>query len=216
MIINKNPFMLILMSVFLSYVFDQNHEMIHRHKMLNFLNNWQFELFLQFCFYVLTISSDSPIKKQWKWMKKKMNMINKFKYIQNNFVIFKSTLSINAEICLFLKHEIQWWFFFIDITIAYDFFHEMFDHFFVVKNDFRIFFLIFEQIMIHQNLSGFVWHKKNHENSLISKIQHANVIHFHVQFKKFWNFIAIQIDFYQWFQIMRFDIIEKLYCSFFF
>ena len=40
-------------------------------------------------------------------MKKKMNMINKFKYIQNNFVIFKSTLSINAEICLFLKHEIQ-------------------------------------------------------------------------------------------------------------
>ena len=52
-ILNENPFMFILMSIFHLYVFNDNNKMIHRHKMSNSLNNRKFELLLQLNFYIL-------------------------------------------------------------------------------------------------------------------------------------------------------------------
>ena len=130
------------MSIFRSYVFNNNNEIIYCHKMLNLSNNQKFKFLSQFNLYVLKKSFNFASEKKAR-VNKSINKINKFEYFRRNFVIFKSTFLINVKVCLFLKHDICKRFLFIDTAVAHNIFYKIFYRLFIVRCNFRISFLIF-------------------------------------------------------------------------
>ena len=153
MILNEISFMFVLMSIFRSYVFNDNDEMIHRHKMLNSLNDRKFKFLSQFNLYVLKKSLNFANKRKAR-INKSTNKIKKFEYFRKNFINFESTFSISVEVYSFLKHNIHERFFFTGTAAAHDIFHEMFCCFFIVRHDFRIFsfvFILSRQDIINKN-----------------------------------------------------------------
>lgn len=61
--------MSVLMPIYLQYVFDDDDEVVHRHKVPGSSGSRQSEFFPQFCLYVLGIPSDSRMEESEIWWK---------------------------------------------------------------------------------------------------------------------------------------------------
>ena len=116
------------MSIFRSYIFNNNDEVIYHHKLLNLSNDRKFEFLSQFDLYVLKKLLNFTNEKRAK-VNKDTNKVNEFEYFKKKFIVFESTFLISVKICLFLKHNIHKRLFFFDTAVTHDTFHKIFYYF---------------------------------------------------------------------------------------
>ncbi len=87
--------------------------------------------------------------------------VNKLRDFKENFVIVRSSLSIDIEIRSFLKHNIHKRFLSFNKTITYDIFHEIFCCFQITKINVNFFSFIF--ISSKKTLSECLKDLSNHQ-----------------------------------------------------
>ena len=96
----------VLMPVLRPHVLDDNDEVIHRHKVPSSSSNRESEFLPQLDLYVLKRSSDLANGGRAR-ADGGTNKVDRFGYFGKDLVVSRPTLSVSAEVCPFLKHDVH-------------------------------------------------------------------------------------------------------------
>lgn len=124
MILDEDPTVSILVPILLPYIFNKDHEIIHRYKIPGPASRRKSEFFPQLDLCILRSRLNWPYGKRARNVGN-TNKVNRFGHFRRNLVITGSTLPASTKIGLLLKYIIYRWFLLTSTAATYDTLYKM-------------------------------------------------------------------------------------------